>query len=129
MTGESVKAILTIDRNQRNLELLGQFLGKAGYQTLAITSLEELERVLSEPNPEQRFGLALVDISGFDQRIWQYCAGLQTNNIPLLVVSPKQSMAIQQESLLHGAKGTLVKPLVVRDLLKLVTAMMNNNKA
>jgi CheY-like chemotaxis protein len=38
--------LLTVDRNRRNLELLAQFLGKEGYQSLGATTLEELLRFI-----------------------------------------------------------------------------------
>jgi hypothetical protein len=48
--------ILTVDRNQRNLELLGQFLGKEGYSTLPVSTLEDFERILDQSHI---LGLAL----------------------------------------------------------------------
>jgi DNA-binding response OmpR family regulator len=114
------RLILTVDRNQRNLELLAQFLNKAGYETLQVSSIEELEQAVSNTDD---IGLALVDISGFDRSIWNCCQQLHDKGIPLLVLSPKQSAAIQQESFAHGARGVLVKPLVVKDLLGLVESL------
>ena len=35
--------ILAVDRNRRNLELLGQFLGKEGYQLLTASTPDEFE--------------------------------------------------------------------------------------
>lgn len=64
MTGNSI--ILAVDRNQRNLELLAQFLNKEGYQVMTASSFEEVARAINLPD---RIGIALVDISGFDRRI------------------------------------------------------------
>lgn len=119
----SNRTVLTADRNQRNLELLAQFLNQEGYQTIAASSLEELEQVIDAMDG---IVLALVDISGFDRRIWQCCEQLRTKNIPLLILSPKYSAAIQQESLAHGARGVLIKPLVVRELLGLVESLIED---
>ena len=80
------RVILTVDRNERNLELLAQFLGKAGYQTLPVSSLEEFARALEQVDG---LGIALVDISGFDRSIWSYCEQLSDKGVPLLVVSPR----------------------------------------
>jgi hypothetical protein len=41
-----------------------------------------------------------------------------------LVVSPKINAAIQQASLAHGARGVMVKPLVVKELLGLIKGML-----
>ena len=39
--------ILTINKNQSNLKLLAQFLGKNGFQTLEVSSLEEFDQALA----------------------------------------------------------------------------------
>jgi CheY-like chemotaxis protein len=114
------QCILTVDRNLRNLELLGEFLAKAGYTTLRASGVAEIAQTLKGP---EDIVLALVDISGFDRTIWEYCEQIKAKNIPLLVLSPKHNAAIQQESLAHGARGVLVKPLVVKELLGLIKSM------
>lgn len=64
--------------------------------------------------------MALVDIAGFDQRIWERCERMRDERVPFLVIYPQQRAAIQAESLRHGARGVLVKPLVQRELLGLM---------
>jgi DNA-binding response OmpR family regulator len=113
--------ILAIDRNQRNLELLGQFLQKEGYESVSASTQEEIDTVLDQSD---NIALALVDIAGFDARIWQSCEQLRDKGVPLLVLSARQSAAIQQESLVHGARGVLVKPLVVKELISLVRSLI-----
>lgn len=117
--------LLTVGTNRCNLELLAEFLGKEGYRTLSAVNLEEFEQVL---NGTQKINLALVDISGFERGIWEWCERLREKDIPLLVLSPKQSAAIQQESLAHGAQGVLVKPLVVRELIGLVSKLLEGSE-
>ncbi|MCC3409933.1 MAG: response regulator transcription factor [Microcoleus sp. PH2017_10_PVI_O_A] len=119
MTGNSI--ILAVDRNQRNLQLLAQFLNKEGYHTIAADSFEEFARAIGEP---ARIGMALVDISGFDPRIWDCCEQLRNHQIPFLILSPRQSAAIGRESLSRGARSMLVKPLIVRDLLSIVHSLL-----
>jgi DNA-binding response OmpR family regulator len=129
MSSESAGLILTLDCNRRNLELLSQFLVKAGYKTLPIVNLDELACFLDTCNADApTVGLALLDISGFGPQIWQYCARLQAKNIPLLIISSKQSSTLQQESLAHGARGMLVKPLVVKELLKIVATLIDDKE-
>ncbi|MBD1938294.1 response regulator [Microcoleus sp. FACHB-68] len=113
--------ILALDRNRRNLELLAKFLGKEGYQVLCATSLEEFEQFLER---KEEIGVVLLDISGFDRSIWEHCEQLQAAQIPFLVLSPKQSAAIQQESFAHGARNMLVKPLVANQLLGLIRNLL-----
>jgi len=118
---KAISMILAVDRNHRNLELLSQFLGREGYQTRPAATLEEFDQALAEANG---IGLALVDIAGFDRAIWERCEGLRRHKIPFLVLSPKQSAAIQHASLTHGASGVLIKPLVVRELLGLIRSLL-----
>jgi len=104
---KAISMILAVDRNHRNLELLSQFLGREGYQT--------------------RPAATLVDIAGFDRAIWERCEGLRHHKIPFLVLSPRQSAAVQQASLTHGARGVLIKPLVVRELLGLIHSLLEED--
>ena len=116
--------ILAVDHNQRNLELLSQFLGREGHQTRTAASLEEFDQALSGADA---IALALVDITGFDRGIWERCEGLRHHKIPFLVLSPRQSAAIQQESLSHGARGVLIKPLVVKELLGIIRSLLEED--
>lgn len=114
--------ILIVDINRRNLELLNQFLAKQGYQTLGVTSLEELELVLNL----SEIKLVLLDIAGFNSGIWEYCKQLQNQQIPFLIISPKQSSVIQNQSFAHGARSMLVKPLVIQQLLGLIKSLLGD---
>ena len=118
---ENKPLILGVDRNRRNLELLTQFLNKEGYEAIAVTSLEDMDKTLNESEAIQ---LAIVDISGFDSRIWESCERLREMRTPFLVLSPRQVAAIQQASLTHGAQGMLIKPLVAKELLALIRSLL-----
>ncbi|TAK36980.1 MAG: response regulator transcription factor [Chloroflexota bacterium] len=113
--------ILAVDRNRRNLELLAEFLGKEGYRVLAAASMEEFDQAISE---SKDVGLVLLDIAGFERGIWDRCEQLREQGIPFLVLSPRQSVAIHQESLAHGAAGVLVKPLLIRQLLGVIQSLL-----
>ena len=121
---KAMPLILAVDHNPRNLELLSQFLGREGYQTRTAAGLQEFDQALAEPD---EIALALVDIAGFDRSIWERCEALRHHKIPFLVLSPRQSAAIQQASLTHGAHGVLVKPLTVKDLLSLICGLLKEN--
>jgi DNA-binding response OmpR family regulator len=121
---KAISMLLAVDRNHRNLELLSQFLGREGYQTRTAATLEEFDQALARGDG---IGLALVDIAGFDRTIWERCEGLRHHKIPFLVVSPKQSAAIQQVSLTYGARGVLIKPLIVKELLGLIRSLLEED--
>lgn len=114
--GEKVK-ILAVSRNRRNLDLLAQVLEKEGFQVHIADSLPALDYAL---NTESNLRIALVDLAGFDPGIWDRCERMRQIDIPFLIISPRQSAALRKESLVHGASGVLVKPLVIRDLVELV---------
>lgn len=117
--------ILAVDKNQRNLELLAQFLGKEGYQVMKANSLEALEQALKSV---EEIDLAMIDIAGFDRRIWNCCQHLREQKIPFFILSPKQSTALQNESLAYGARSMLVKPLVVKELLGIIHSLIGEKE-
>jgi DNA-binding response OmpR family regulator len=117
----SADTILLLNHLPRNLELLAEFLGKAGYASIRARTYEEFDQALSQGSSIQG---ALVDIAGFDIAIWRRCEQLQVARIPFLVVSPQQSAAIQQAGVSHGARSVLVKPLVVKDLIGAIKSLL-----
>lgn len=113
--------ILIVGVNARNLELLSEFLGKQGHRSVSAQNLEQLDEIIQSRSD---LALALVDVSGFNTSIWERCQKIHDKNIRLLIISPKQSTALQKESLTHGAQGVLVKPLVMRELADLIRDLM-----
>lgn len=113
-------AVLAVNSNRRNLELLKQFLEQNGYQVTGVASLDEMGQALASG---VEYAVALVDIVGFSRQIWTHCETLNKAGVPFFVISPKQSSALQQESMQYGAKGVLVKPLVVKELLGLINTV------
>ena len=107
--------ILIADSNRTDLGLLSQQLVKEGYDTLDAASLEELDEGI---RASKKITLGLIDLSGFDQRIWERCEALRKARIPYIVISPQRSPLIQRESIKHGANGLLVKPLGIKELLE-----------
>lgn len=112
--------ILLVACKQRNLDLLSQFLIKSGYSTQTVNDLQSFEMILDKP---VKYGLAMVDISGFSRDIWDYCEKLASKNVPLLLIAPQKGQHLQHESLAHGARGVLYKPLVVKELLGTVSEL------
>jgi CheY-like chemotaxis protein len=109
--------VIIANSNQADLGLMSQQLGKEGYDTLNAASLEELDEKL---HMNKNIALGLIDLSGFDQRIWERCDTLHKAKIPYIVISPQRSPLVQRESMKHGASCLLVKPLGIRDLLEYI---------
>lgn len=121
--GTAPRTLLLVSHLPRNLQLLEDFLKNAGYATLAATSYEEFDQLLTQP---QAIDGGLIDIAGFDAAIWTRCEQLRAAKVPFLIFSPKQSAAIQQASLSHGAKGVMVKPLVVKELIGVIRSILED---
>jgi CheY-like chemotaxis protein len=113
--------ILTLDSNQANLELLSQQLVKEGYETVNAVSLEELDVAIRE---KKNIELSLIDLSGFDERVWERCEALRKAKIPFIVIAPHRSPLIQKDSMKHGASGLLVKPLGIKELMEYIHTLL-----
>lgn len=113
--------LLIVGGNARNQKLLADFIKKLGYETIRADTLEILDSIL-DGAPEA--GFALVDISGFDETVWNRCARLHKMDIPLLLISPKQSAAVRKLGFAHGAQTVLEKPLVMRELADTIHGFM-----
>lgn len=115
--------ILALDKNLSNLELLRKFLGREGYGVIGVSSIEQFkEKILKEP----AINLAVVDVSGFDRRVWNCCEKLKMLDIPFIVLSPQQSATIKQEGINYGAEKIMVKPLILKDFLSAICNFVNN---
>jgi DNA-binding response OmpR family regulator len=125
--GKSIKDTLTVltrkpvimvaNSNQADLGLMSQQLVKEGYDTLNAASLEEMDEIIQN---SKNIALGLIDLSGFDERIWEHCDMLDKAKIPYIVISPQRSPLVQRESMKHGASCLLVKPLGMKELLEYI---------
>ena len=112
-------AILAADTNGRNLQLLAQFLGRAGFHVIAAANLDEFDAILD--SPETGYDLALVDLSGFDESILDRCDRLHQRHIPWLAFClAHQEQTAKQVGYRHGTRGVLVKPLSAEALVRVV---------
>jgi DNA-binding response OmpR family regulator len=120
----SAKAvILVVDKDRTNLELLSQQLNREGYDPFAAASLEELDQAIQG---KVRPALLILDISGFDQRIWRRCETLAKGRTRLIVISPRRSPAVQRHSMKCGAAGLLTKPLDFEDLMECIHTVLGD---
>ena len=115
--------ILTVTSNNRNLELLNQFLSKEGYQAIGASDLQEFISAMNQPI---KINLGLIDITGFDSSIWNCCEQLKNQQIPFLIISPRQNAVIQNQSFVCGASNLLIKPLVIKQLFNLIKSLIED---
>lgn len=113
--------VLTVGRNVRNLELLGDVLARAGHDTMKADGLAAFDSALTRA-PE--FGAALVDVTGFEPAVWVHAARLRDAAVPYVVIYDRDNAALRREAMKHGARGVLTKPLAIRDLLAMVAGML-----
>jgi DNA-binding response OmpR family regulator len=113
--------ILMLDRNRANLDVLAQVLAQAGCRARGAASLEEFDRALAG---EDGVALALLDLAGLDQGVWDRCERLRAMDVPFLILSGRQSAALQQAGLSHGARGVLAKPLALREFIDILRTLL-----
>lgn len=112
--------ILVLSKITKNLELMSDFLNKQGFDSVVASSYEDLDKIFNKND----FDLALLDIAGFDSKIWSYCERLSQADKPFFIISPQKNPKIDHESLKKGARGVIVKPLVMKELIDLINAML-----
>jgi len=104
--------------------MMEQQLRKEGYQVCTASSGKELDKSIQIG--EGKISAALVDITDFNQDIWDECSKLKKMKIPFLVLSPKRSPGIQQESVKCGASGVLTKTLGAKELSEHIRSLLGN---
>lgn len=112
--------ILVLSKMTKNLELMSDFLNKQGFVSVIASSYEDLDKIFNQND----FDLALLDIAGFDSKIWSYCERISQTEKPFFIISPIKNPKIDHEGLKKGAKGVIVKPLVMKELIDLINAML-----
>ncbi len=118
------QTILVIMGNRKDADVMEQQLRKEGYQVYTISSGKELDRLTQKA--EVIISAALIDIADFDQDIWDECNKLKKMEIPFLILSPKRSPVVQQESVKSGASGVLTKPIGAKELTEHIRGLLGN---
>lgn len=110
--------ILIMDANERNAELLSDFLADEGYDPVVVTDLDTAEDVVVKAS---RFAVATIDIDRFDDPVWPYCEQLAENDVPFIILSGFQNPTLRRESRDYGAHEFVDKPIPkqqFRDLIE-----------
>ncbi|ODA43904.1 Two-component system response regulator OmpR [Thermodesulfovibrio sp. N1] len=112
--------ILILSKLNKNLELVAEFFKKQGFDSVSASSYEDLDRILSSLS----FDIALLDIGGFDSKIWHYCEKINNYGKPFFIISSVKNPKIDKEGIKKGARGVLVKPLVMKELNEIIKALV-----
>jgi len=113
--------ILTAVTDHSELELLAKQLGDEGYEIIAAASVPELVTAIEK---EGKISLAVVDMSAYDESIWEQLERLNDSKIPFFILSPERSPTVQRDSLKHGASGLFTRGLEMRDLLEHIHVLL-----
>jgi len=116
--------VLVAAAGKRNLELLRQFLGKEGFETVPAGSLDDM-RVALEQTPN--IDIAVLDVSGFSSEVWAFCDKLRERSVPFVVISGAHSASAESRAARSGARIVMTKPLVVRNLMRVIHAMLGTD--
>ncbi len=115
--------IMVINSNHNDLKLISENLEQEGYDTLTATNLTELDKAVTS---KRKIALALIDLTGFDQLIWERCDKLRRKKVPFIVISPQRSPTVQRDSMSSGASGLLVKPVSNKELTEYIHTLLGD---
>lgn len=125
-------AILIVDHNKRNVELLASFMEEAGYAAYGVATLDELDRVLDDGADGASIALAMVALTGFDVSVWDRCRRIHDAGINFIVIARAQTAEagrdLRRQSHGAGARHTLTKPLRKEQLLTLVRILTGTDE-
>ena len=115
------KRVLVAAAGKRNLELLQRFLGQEGFETVPAGSLANIRLVLDQT---PSIDIAVFDVSGFSSEVWAFCDKLRERIVPFVVISAARSAGVESRAARTGARVVMTKPLVVRNLIQVLHAML-----
>jgi two-component system, chemotaxis family, response regulator PixH len=116
--------ILIIEDTMSQIEIIRATLQKGGYETVAVMSSEDAKNQIQTKQPDAIvMDVVLPGLSGFE-----LCRELkenpQTNHIPIVLCSTKDSEMDKFWGMKQGASSYLTKPIDADALLRAVQTMV-----
>lgn len=100
--------VVTLGKGDENQRLLAEALRDMDYEVETAENRAGLSDSLSDaPAPD----LSIIDIDGYDPRIWEISQRLAKESIPVLVVTTADADRVRAEANRHGIDAVLSKPL------------------
>jgi two-component system, cell cycle response regulator DivK len=122
--GRSMKRILIIEDNEKNMKLVRDILQAKGFETMEAVSAEEGLALVKM----HRFDLVLMDIQlpGMNGIEALEClrADEETNKIPVVAVTASVTMQDQSQITRAGFDAFISKPISVKEFLETVNAIV-----
>lgn len=123
-TKETAPAILIVDDEAANRELLEAYLSQEGYGTILAPGGEEALARVGEAAPD----LILLDLMMPKVSGYEVCSALKadpaTADIPLLIITARGELAEKEKALGAGADDFLSKPVDRQELLARVRSLL-----
>ncbi len=107
--------ILIVNSDRPTSAVLAEELRGLEYKVVTASSLEELDRIIDSG---ARFLLSVIDLSGFDDEIWERCDRIRAMKTPCIAIAPHRSVSTLRETLAHGADALLVAPVPVKEIIE-----------
>ena len=121
---EDAPLILLIRRRRWRQGPLPATLAREGYRTIVTARLKDIDNLIKD---QDRIALALVDVSGFNQEVWESCSQLHEAGIPYMVLVPYQQTNLQLVGPVREAQWMMVKPLHIPTLMTLVRYVISTS--
>lgn len=100
--------MLAVAHNRQNLALLKETFEAEGVSVRTAATPEEMARF---PDPDEEIHVALVDVDGFGEEVWDLCERLSDAGVPVIVVAKIRDDRVQRESIKRGVSTVVEKPL------------------
>lgn len=113
--------ILALAKNERTLKLLQGFLRTEHHRISTVWSVSEFERLLDEL---ATLDLTIMDIDGFSPEVWSVCERVAGHDVPILVLTSRDSARARQEALGRGVQLVLEKPIKKDELRSTIKALL-----
>ncbi len=118
--------MLVVDDDPRITEILRRILAYEGYSvTIAASGDEALKRTLERPPDLIVLDIMLPGINGLEVARRLRAAG---DNVPILMLTARDSVADRVEGFEMGADDYLIKPFAPEELLVRVKALLRRNQ-
>lgn len=112
---------LTIESGSGNFRVLAGFLQKLNINAVRLQNFYELDKVLASAG---KISVAIIDLSGFDDGIWDICKILRHKGIPMLVISHKGNIGFNVETE-RSVKGVFRKPVLMKEFADCIRSLIS----
>lgn len=107
------------------MAVISRFLEKLNITPLKAQKFDDINLFLEKGH---NIRLALIDIMGFDSKIWDYCKMLRDKNIPMLIISPGDSRQAINASYVLGVMHVFKKPVIMHELSSFIKAFIREEE-